>query len=265
MRFLSTAVLLLSITVWVDAFVPLSQRQQQQQHHHIQRPSTFTFTSTPRRLSMTTTPDNKEAEKILRQEIAERNSKLENEEQYAVSDRERMKVFEQEPGPALPKKPEPSVLSSENTRALEAKLKRLTQTRAYPLFLAEKALELVEKTLEGFTGSSSSTKGQKDAASGTATGGTREKIVILGTGWGAAAFLKEIDASQYDVSVISPRNYFLFTPMLAGSSVGTVDFRSITEPIREVRTVRSTPSQSVSRSHILGYYRSAPRLQRNEK
>jgi hypothetical protein len=178
---------------------------------------------------MTTTPDSKETEKNLRQEIAERNSKVENEEQYAV-----LEVLEEPPH-------KPASLSK-TTIAFEEKLKRLTNTRAYPLFLAEKALELVEGTLEAFTG----TKGQKDTS--FTTGGTKERIVILGTGWGAAAFLKGIDASQYDVTVISPRNYFLFTPMLAGSSVGTVDFRSITEPIREVRKI--TLSQSVSHSHI---------------
>ena len=43
-----------------------------------------------------------------------------------------------------------------------------------------------------------------------------------------------LDATLYDVTVVSPRNYFLFTPMLAASAVGTVDFRSITEPIRNV-------------------------------
>jgi hypothetical protein len=213
MRFLSAAVLLLSTTVWVDAFVPLAQRQHQQR---IQRPSTSSSW-----LLMATTPDNKEAEKILRQEIAERNSMVENEEQYApVSD-----VLVQEP----PSKP---AASSKSTLALEEKLKRLTTTRAYPLFLAEKALELVE----GFIGANN--KQKEDTSFTTGSGSrTKEKIVILGTGWGAAAFLKGIDASQYDVTVISPRNYFLFTPMLAGSSVGTVDFRSITEPIREVRTV----------------------------
>lgn len=63
---------------------------------------------------------------------------------------------------------------------------------------------------------------------------TKEKIVILGTGWGAHAFLKTIDATKYDVTVISPRNYFMFTPMLAASAVGTVELRSICEPIRNV-------------------------------
>jgi len=62
----------------------------------------------------------------------------------------------------------------------------------------------------------------------------RPRIVILGTGWGAYAFLKTIDATMYDIVIISPRNYFLFTPMLAASAVGTVEFRSITEPIRNV-------------------------------
>jgi hypothetical protein len=65
-------------------------------------------------------------------------------------------------------------------------------------------------------------------------GGKREKIVVLGTGWGGHAFLKTIDASKYEVVTISPRNYFMFTPMLAASAVGTVEFRSICEPIRNV-------------------------------
>jgi NADH dehydrogenase FAD-containing subunit len=60
----------------------------------------------------------------------------------------------------------------------------------------------------------------------------REKIVVLGSGWGAHSFLKTVDAEKYEVVVVSPRNYFLFTPMLAASAVGTVEFRSICEPIR---------------------------------
>jgi hypothetical protein len=62
----------------------------------------------------------------------------------------------------------------------------------------------------------------------------KERIVVLGTGWGGHAFLKTIDATKYDVTIISPRNYFTFTPMLAASAVGTVEFRSICEPIRNV-------------------------------
>lgn len=63
---------------------------------------------------------------------------------------------------------------------------------------------------------------------------SREKVIVLGTGWGSHAFLKTIDSTKYDVQVISPRNYFAFTPMLAASAVGTVEFRSLCEPIRNV-------------------------------
>ncbi len=62
----------------------------------------------------------------------------------------------------------------------------------------------------------------------------KEKVVVLGTGWGAHAFLKTVDATKYDIKIVSPRNYFMFTPMLAASAVGTVEFRSICEPIRNV-------------------------------
>lgn len=41
-----------------------------------------------------------------------------------------------------------------------------------------------------------------------------------------------IDVEKYEVIYVSPRNYFIFTPLLAAASVGTVDVRSITEPIR---------------------------------
>lgn len=59
-------------------------------------------------------------------------------------------------------------------------------------------------------------------------------MVVLGTGWAAHALLKEIDATKFEVTTVSPRNFFLFTPMLAASAVGTVEYRSITEPIRKV-------------------------------
>ena len=36
------------------------------------------------------------------------------------------------------------------------------------------------------------------------------------------------------MTVVSPRNFFLMTPMLAGSTVGTVEQRSIVEPIRSM-------------------------------
>jgi len=68
---------------------------------------------------------------------------------------------------------------------------------------------------------------------------SRRRIVVLGTGWAAHAIAKVIDASNVDVCFVSPRNYFVFTPLLAAASVGTVECRSILEPIRSANpTVR---------------------------
>jgi NADH:ubiquinone reductase (non-electrogenic) len=60
----------------------------------------------------------------------------------------------------------------------------------------------------------------------------RPKLVILGTGWGSISLLKEI-GDDYDISVVSPRNYFLFTPLLPSVTVGTLEPRSVVEPIRK--------------------------------
>jgi len=60
----------------------------------------------------------------------------------------------------------------------------------------------------------------------------RENLVLIGTGWGSFATLKNVNKRKYNVTVVSPRSYFLFTPMLASSTVGTVDFRAIIDPIR---------------------------------
>lgn len=63
----------------------------------------------------------------------------------------------------------------------------------------------------------------------------RKRLLILGTGFGAFALLRGIDASKYDVAVVSPRNHFLFTPLLPSTTVGTVEFRTILEPVRRHR------------------------------
>lgn len=60
------------------------------------------------------------------------------------------------------------------------------------------------------------------------------RIVVLGSGWGAVNFLKHLKPGKYDVSVVSPSNYFLFTPFLPSVTVGTVEGRSTVEPIRKI-------------------------------
>ena len=120
----------------------------------------------------------------------------------------------------------PSTLGEEVVSLdMTAKIERMTKPRAYPLFLAEKGAAILEDSISSFF---------KDKKGSDTNVAQKERVVILGTGWGSVAFLKDIDTDRYDVTVISPRNHFLFTPMLAGASVGTVEYRSITESIREV-------------------------------
>ena len=65
-------------------------------------------------------------------------------------------------------------------------------------------------------------------------GSPRKTIVILGSGWGSVSLLKYLDTSLYNVVVVSPRNYFLYTPLLPSAPVGTVELKSIVEPIRAI-------------------------------
>ena len=114
------------------------------------------------------------------------------------------------------------------------RIEQVTKPRPYPLFLAEKGASFLIDPFQSKPSSSSSTL---SLTHNQPPRRAKENLVVLGTGWGAAAFVKNIDTTKFDVTVVSPRNYFVFTPMLAGASVGTVDFKSITQPIREVRSV----------------------------
>ena len=60
----------------------------------------------------------------------------------------------------------------------------------------------------------------------------RPVVVVLGSGWGAHAFMKIADTFKVRVIVVSPSNHFVFTPMLASAAVGTVEYRSMTESVR---------------------------------
>lgn len=51
--------------------------------------------------------------------------------------------------------------------------------------------------------------------------------MILGTGWAGFRTLLDVDIDQYDVHVVSPRNHFLFTPLLTSTTVGTLEFRGV--------------------------------------
>lgn len=54
---------------------------------------------------------------------------------------------------------------------------------------------------------------------------SKKSIVILGSGWAATSLLKNINTEAFNVTVISPKNFFLFTPLLPSVAVGTVSPR----------------------------------------
>ncbi|KAI9713554.1 MAG: hypothetical protein M1820_000936 [Bogoriella megaspora] len=62
----------------------------------------------------------------------------------------------------------------------------------------------------------------------------KPKLVILGTGWGSVALMKQLNPDDYHVTVVSPSNTFLFTPMLPSATVGTLELRSLVEPVRGI-------------------------------
>ena len=100
---------------------------------------------------------------------------------------------------------------------------------------------------------------QRRGVASTAVAGKKERIVILGTGWAAFRMVRSLSSNDFDVVVVSPRNHFLFTPLLPSTAsgmrhtsccrlmnaailtfdaaramvnTGTLSFRSIIEPIR---------------------------------
>lgn len=62
----------------------------------------------------------------------------------------------------------------------------------------------------------------------------RPKVIVLGTGWAGFRFVKGLDHKFWDVIMVSPRNHFIFTPLLASTTVGTLEFRAIIEPTRTI-------------------------------
>ncbi|KAL8467935.1 hypothetical protein ACS0TY_031256 [Phlomoides rotata] len=65
--------------------------------------------------------------------------------------------------------------------------------------------------------------------------GQKPRVVVLGSGWAACRFLKGLDTRVYDAVCISPRNHMVFTPLLASTCVGTLEFRSVAEPVTQIQ------------------------------
>ena len=168
----------------------------------------------------------------------------------------------------------------ENVSAKTKKrLERLLSPRPHPVFLLEKATKVAEDSLGGVMSMLLPDKLTSPTSTADASDKAKEKkkLVILGSGWGCAAMVQDRDLTEkFDVTIISPRNHFVYTPMLAGSAgkfstrraccyvcicancvihpwccysffscphlhlVGTVEPRSISEPIRAISRNKAT-------------------------
>ncbi|KAA1137726.1 hypothetical protein PGTUg99_007683 [Puccinia graminis f. sp. tritici] len=62
----------------------------------------------------------------------------------------------------------------------------------------------------------------------------KPKLVIVGGGWGAMGLINSLEPDSYHVVLIAPENYNLFTPLLPSATVGTVETRSLIEPLRKL-------------------------------
>ncbi|KAI5817581.1 pyridine nucleotide-disulfide oxidoreductase-domain-containing protein [Pyronema omphalodes] len=65
----------------------------------------------------------------------------------------------------------------------------------------------------------------------------RERVLILGSGWGGFGVARSLDTSLYQPIIVTPRTYFVFTPLLAGTAVGTLEFRTAMESAHNIKGV----------------------------
>ena len=63
----------------------------------------------------------------------------------------------------------------------------------------------------------------------------RPRLVVVGTGWGAASLLRHINPALYDLTVVSERNHMVFTPLLSSVTVGTLSPSSVAVHIADIQ------------------------------
>ncbi|MCO5611923.1 hypothetical protein L7F22_066182 [Adiantum nelumboides] len=72
----------------------------------------------------------------------------------------------------------------------------------------------------------------------------KPRVVVLGTGWAGSRLMKDLNPRLCDIVCISPRNHMVFTPLLASTCVGTLEFRSVAEPVVRIQQALSQSPNS---------------------
>ncbi|KAI0199533.1 FAD/NAD(P)-binding domain-containing protein [Astrocystis sublimbata] len=76
--------------------------------------------------------------------------------------------------------------------------------------------------------------GRRMASTVVQPSGGKERVVILGSGWAGYALARTLDPMKFERIIVSPRSYFVFTPLVASTAVGTLEFRAVTESVRRL-------------------------------
>jgi Pyridine nucleotide-disulphide oxidoreductase len=84
------------------------------------------------------------------------------------------------------------------------------------------------------TTAAATTSGLAAAATTANTTDRLQRVVVLGCGWAGFQLALNIADAKAQLTVISPRNHFIFTPLLPSASVGTLECRCIQEPVRTI-------------------------------
>lgn len=82
---------------------------------------------------------------------------------------------------------------------------------------------------------STSTSPVHHAGLGPTKAHEKPRVVVLGSGWAGCRLMKGLDPKIYDIVCVSPRNHMVFTPLLASTCVGTLEFRTVAEPIARIQ------------------------------
>lgn len=65
----------------------------------------------------------------------------------------------------------------------------------------------------------------------------KPEILVVGSGWAGYTLARQANKALMNVTLLSPRNHFLFTPLLTTTTVGTLEFRNICEPVRNIKNL----------------------------
>ena len=93
---------------------------------------------------------------------------------------------------------------------------------------------LLERTARQRTVAFCGTDGRPRFMGMLASGLPKPRVVVLGSGWAGNRLARMLNKELYDVSIVSPANHFLVTPLLPQTAVGTLEARNVQENVRTI-------------------------------